>query len=263
MPQPSVPNNPVTFYNRIISDAIDVFDKIALLELRRAARWRSHLKTSFSRSNPVARGQATPIQHRLSDERQSLQTTTMPRDKLPSYVRLLFRFRSARPSTTSLEPASDATLNPKGQNPTPGSLQINLLFTIYAEQASSRRRCKPCFSSRRQTPMFKSSTHTAHKAPRRSFGGLQSAALEERDSVRTKYGGAERDRTADPLLAKQVLSQLSYSPISSIARGKPRFGNVPRHGSSIPQPSLAKCKWWAREDLNFRPHAYQACALTN
>ena len=27
-------------------------------------------------------------------------------------------------------------------------------------------------------------------------------------------GGAERDRTADPLLAKQVLSQLSYSPNS-------------------------------------------------
>ena len=27
-------------------------------------------------------------------------------------------------------------------------------------------------------------------------------------------GGAERDRTVDPLLAKQVLSQLSYSPFS-------------------------------------------------
>jgi hypothetical protein len=26
-------------------------------------------------------------------------------------------------------------------------------------------------------------------------------------------GGAEEDRTPDPLLAKQVLSQLSYSPI--------------------------------------------------
>ena len=24
----------------------------------------------------------------------------------------------------------------------------------------------------------------------------------------------------------------------------------------------AGLKWWAREDLNFRPHAYQACALT-
>ena len=28
-----------------------------------------------------------------------------------------------------------------------------------------------------------------------------------------RNGGATRDRTADPLLAKQVLSQLSYSPI--------------------------------------------------
>ena len=29
------------------------------------------------------------------------------------------------------------------------------------------------------------------------------------------YGGDERDRTDDPLLAKQVLSQLSYTPIFS------------------------------------------------
>jgi hypothetical protein len=57
-------------------------------------------------------------------------------------------------------------------------------------------------------------------------------------SPHTPSGGAERDRTADPLLAKQVLSQLSYSPI---------YLGV----------------WWAWEDLNFRPHAYQACALTN
>ena len=45
------------------------------------------------------------------------------------------------------------------------------------------------------------------------------AQRQSRDSVSTKaffskhrIGGAERDRTADPLLAKQVLSQLSYSP---------------------------------------------------
>ena len=30
-------------------------------------------------------------------------------------------------------------------------------------------------------------------------------------------GGAERDRTADPLLAKQVLSQLSYSPVFQVS----------------------------------------------
>ncbi len=50
-------------------------------------------------------------------------------------------------------------------------------------------------------------------------------------------GGAERDRTVDPLLAKQVLSQLSYSPVIS--------------------------KWWAWVDSNYRPHPYQGCALTN
>ena len=34
--------------------------------------------------------------------------------------------------------------------------------------------------------------------------------------LRIVYGGDMRDRTADPLLAKQVLSQLSYTPISSV-----------------------------------------------
>ena len=53
-------------------------------------------------------------------------------------------------------------------------------------------------------------------------------------------GGARRDRTDDLLLAKQALSQLSYGP------------EVGAAGS-----------WWAWEDLNFRPHAYQARALTN
>ena len=49
-------------------------------------------------------------------------------------------------------------------------------------------------------------------------------------------GGGKRDRTDDPLLAKQVLYQLSYAP--------------------------SMLFWWVWEDLNLRPHAYQACALT-
>jgi hypothetical protein len=64
-------------------------------------------------------------------------------------------------------------------------------------------------------------------------------------------GGARRDRTDDLLLAKQALSQLSYGP---------------QRGTCGPEvrtlPELPTSKWWAREDLNFRPHAYQACALT-
>jgi hypothetical protein len=55
------------------------------------------------------------------------------------------------------------------------------------------------------------------------------------------FGGADRDRTGDPLLAKQVLSQLSYSPIAG---------------------STAK-KWWAWVESNYRPHPYQGCALAS
>ena len=51
----------------------------------------------------------------------------------------------------------------------------------------------------------------------------------------TGTGGGERDRTDGLLLAKQALSQLSYTP----------------------------GKWWVWMDLNHRPHAYQACALTS
>ena len=60
--------------------------------------------------------------------------------------------------------------------------------------------------------------------------------------------GGDRVRTDDPLLAKQVLSQLSYAPA--------RF-QAGRLGRPVGRPA------WAREDLNLRPHAYQACALTN
>ena len=40
------------------------------------------------------------------------------------------------------------------------------------------------------------------------------ASLRARPGARLDagHGGADRDRTDDPLLAKQVLSQLSYSP---------------------------------------------------
>ena len=160
------------------------------------------------------------------------QTTTTQSDKLPTYLQSLHHIRPARPSMVSQELGSDI-----GQNPIPGSLQINLLFTIYAEQAQTLiASCKLGFSSE----------------------DIIAVSLDT-----NRFGGAERDRTADPLLAKQVLSQLSYSLISSIARINP--GSATFRISLIPSSQTLICisKWWAREDLNFRPHAYQACALTN
>ena len=35
-------------------------------------------------------------------------------------------------------------------------------------------------------------------------------------AIREEVGGRDRDRTGDPLLAKQVLSQLSYTPPATI-----------------------------------------------
>jgi hypothetical protein len=73
---------------------------------------------------------------------------------------------------------------------------------------------------------------------------LLGASLPSPPAWRLLRNGDDRVRTDDPLLAKQVLSQLSYVP-----QRRPRVER--RHA------------WWAREDLNLRPHAYQACALTS
>jgi hypothetical protein len=75
----------------------------------------------------------------------------------------------------------------------------------------------------------------------------------------TKYGGAEEDRTPDPLLAKQVLSQLSYSPKLPLTQifksGKPRCSHhnpfmVGPSGFEPLTPALsARCS----NHLSYRP----------
>ena len=72
-------------------------------------------------------------------------------------------------------------------------------------------------------------------------------------AARMRIGGARRDRTDDLMLAKHALSQLSYGPIKEVC---------PEPGCAL-DPLATTEEWWAWEDLNFRPHAYQARALTN
>ncbi len=124
------------------SDAIDVFDPVTLLELRRAAHLCQIFKTSFSRLNPVPRGQATVIRSFIRGD-QSLQQRTIQSDRLPTYLPSFPRFRPARPSQGSSRQGSDMRLNP-----IPGSLQINLLFTMYAEQAALIRVMQTFISSK-------------------------------------------------------------------------------------------------------------------
>ena len=87
--------------------------------------------------------------------------------------------------------------------------------------------------------VFKDRSASTLRVPetRKGVGGTRSGFRPEHD------GGADRARTDDLRLAKPPLSQLSYSP---------------------PADSVAPARaWWAWIDLNYRPHAYQACALTN
>ena len=63
------------------------------------------------------------------------------------------------------------------------------------------------------------------------------------------YGGAERDRTVDPLLAKQVLSQLSYSPIViSITDDTVKVVGLGRF--ELPTSPLS---WVRSNQLSYRP----------
>ena len=74
-------------------------------------------------------------------------------------------------------------------------------------------------------------------------------------------GGARRDRTDDLMLAKHALSQLSYGPSRS-QKLEIRSQNANLLASDF-WLLAAGGGWWAWEDLNLRPHAYQARALTN
>lgn len=77
------------------------------------------------------------------------------------------------------------------------------------------------------------------------------------------------------MLAEHVLSQLSYTPLDLSSASnhlvevngfEPMTSCLQSTRSpnwAIPPVRLYFHSWWAREDLNLRPHAYQACALTN
>src|SRR5262245_36633642 len=110
----------------------------------------------------------------------------------------------------------------------------------------------------------------------RCLGGSGTRVLFDLGRI-AQSGGARRDRTDDLLLAKQALSQLSYGPVQMAGtRGqawmrRPEVENASKLVGPIRGPDLVLAisevsdplSWWAWKDLNFRPHAYQARALTN
>ena len=73
-------------------------------------------------------------------------------------------------------------------------------------------------------------------------------------------GGAEETRTPDPLLAKEVLSQLSYGPALGCWSLEVGCWTL---NSSPPTSYDYRPNWWGILDSNQRPQSYQDCALTS
>ena len=84
-----------------------------------------------------------------------------------------------------------------------------------------------------------------------------------------RFGGADRDRTGDPLLAKQVLSQLSYSPTRPPRKANIAFGG-PRCASAAKMVGLGRVELPTSplsgvrsNQLSYRPNGWPATPPSN
>ncbi len=134
-------------------------------------------------------------------------------------------------------PATDTQIVTRGKFTLPAPPDDPIIWKIQRHWVFRQLAAKsPCARGRPQNRRKFKNLFTMSKI--RPGGMTQPGITKESGSRRhhtSGFGGGDRNRTDDLLLAKQMLSQLSYAPD----------------------------KWWAWEDLNFRPHAYQACALAS
>jgi hypothetical protein len=110
------------------------------------------LKTSFSRSNPVPRGQATVIRPFI---RGNPKDTNNERSRVTSFL------PTSNPSPISGRLGLQRVHRERARTwvkPTPGSLQINLLFTILQNRHQAYRQVQTYFSSK--TRMFSTRINT-------------------------------------------------------------------------------------------------------
>jgi hypothetical protein len=124
----------VTFYNRALHDAINVFDPVTLLELRRAAHLCQILRPASRDQirDRAVRQRSSVIRQRCQRHQQrTTRVTGFPPTSDPSVIssRLdLQKHHQDQARTSAIK------------SPIPGSLQINLLFTIRTKQANSLKR---------------------------------------------------------------------------------------------------------------------------
>ena len=143
--------------------------------------------------------------HNEAAFRHNLLFTMYAQQALPRQRKLyLFRMRFSRSGSSRSRPYRPSTMawpararciSSDGRSALP-SLRLGTLLTMIRFGHAAFR-----YATQRTRPRAGDRSPPRPEPARRAYG------------VRTQNGGANRDRTDDPLLAKQVLSQLSYSPV--------------------------------------------------
>ena len=88
------------------------------------------------------------------------------------------------------------------------------IYPIYSVVKNHKRESHYCVVAIAPSGGSSIPAQGSNSASQQSLNLKQTSLGETSIDLSSGDGGAERDRTVDPLLAKQVLSQLSYSPIT-------------------------------------------------
>src|SRR4051812_36503425 len=131
-------------------------------------------------------------------------------------------------------------------------------WTTLWSGSSRRRNWCGCWIGKKSPEKSGSATRCGSRSAGQNIGCLWYPGGQGSSEDRNSYGsGADRDRTGDPLVANQVLSQLSYRPrIAAEVNGCPSAGPVPRlqHAQEL---RLERSGWVLRRRLP-RRHGRQA-----
>src|SRR4051794_39112059 len=102
-------------------------------------------------------------------------------------------------------------------------------WTTLWSGSSRRRNWSGCWIGKKSPEKSGSATRCGSRSAGQNIGYLWYPGGQGSSEDRNSYGsGADRDRTGDPLVANQVLSQLSYRPkIAAEVNGCPSAGPVP------------------------------------
>jgi hypothetical protein len=177
------------------------------------------------------------------------------------------------PLLSSTHPSDNRTLAPRRRAPSAREGRRDAAAARAGDQATTCKKHTHAFSTHapdgreggRASMLASARSRTTHRRPKTGLDARERAVITtsrcERSSRRRAGGGSPRQPR---LLVRRTGSARAKERAGKgfpLAFGA-RTGQAAHRGAAAP-PGAATERWWAWADLNGRPHAYQACALTS